>query len=549
MGVVARVVASANRELTATDAMAAVTLGIAAMALLIARAIRDRPPIFEYLFSRDEPGAALLSCAIILAALFAAGRTADKAADRLLGALSRDPRLFIAGFTAVCTVAAVLVYRAHPLSMDEYAPLFQAGAFARGRLTGQAPPELIPRIILTADRWFLEASRSGEVVSAYWPGFALLLTPFVWLGCPWLLNPLIGGASLLVLWHLARAIRPETDAPGWAVLLAAASPAFAVDAISYYALSAHLLASMCFAALLLRPTPLRLIAAGALGSLALTLTNPLPHVLFALPWMVWLALQPGRIRKLSALALGYLPGTTLLFGGWLWVRSHMAHPTAGAGGALGVFGGVSRAAFAAPTWVTLWNRTIGMIELALWAVPALLPLACLGFWRFRHNRIVRLLAASAATTLLAYLIVAFDQGHGWGYRYFHSAWGVLPLLGACAVTAPKQSSLRRLALAAAFGSLLLGNALRFVQVRTFIDGHLAQIPEAPPARFEIVFVRTDRGYYSQDLVQNDPFMEGRRWILFSFGRVEDERFLQRSFPTRHARLAAASDVASVWQLD
>jgi hypothetical protein len=103
-------------------------------------------------------------------------------------------------------------------------------------------------------------------------------------------------------------------------------------------------------------------------------------------------------------------------------------------------------------------------------------------------------------------------------------------------------------LVASLASLFLCNGLRFVQVQSFIDDDLGQIPDPPrAARFEIVFVRADRGYYTVDLVQNDPFLRGRRWMLLSRGPVEDERFLRRNFPT--ARLGAENDVATVWQVD
>ena len=103
-------------------------------------------------------------------------------------------------------------------------------------------------------------------------------------------------------------VAPPAAAPGWVVLLTAASPAFVVNAISLYSMPAHLLASACFAALLLDPTPRRLILAGAVGSLALALHNPVPHMLVASPFIAALALRPGRTRSLAALAAGFQPG-------------------------------------------------------------------------------------------------------------------------------------------------------------------------------------------------------------------------------------------------
>jgi hypothetical protein len=173
----------------------------------------------------------------------------------------------------------------------------------------------------------------------------------------------------------------------------------------------------------------------------------------------------------------------------------------------------------------------------------------MGARRLRDARVPRLLAASALVTLAGYLIVPFDQGHGWGYRYFHSAWGVLPLLAAGFLASiDADAFVRRIAILAAAGSLVFGTALRFAQVRSFIDGHLAQIPAAAsPSRREVVLVRADRGYYSIDLVQNDPFLQSGRWTLLSVDPPMDEMFLDSSFS--EVRLIAKNEVASVWQID
>lgn len=537
----------------ATTFAVAGTLVLSGLALALAGGATPatRPRIFVYLFRRDEPVAAWLNAFLILVAVAAAGRF-PRIRDRLgVASLATDPRAFIAAITAVCALGALLVYRAHPLSMDEYAPVLQAGAFARLNLSARVPAELVARLIPHVRWGFIEASRTGQMVSGYWPGFALLLTPFVWLGCPWLLNPLIGGASLAALWRLARTLWPGTAAPGWALLFAASSPTFVVNAMSYYSMPAHLLASLIFAGLLCAPpTRLRLVLAGLVGSLALSLHNPMPHTLFALPWIAALALRPGRIRALATLAAGYLPGTLLLCGGWLWVRHGISHPPGMAHGLSGVLGHLWHEAFAWPTEESLWDRAVAVAELGLWAAPGLLPLALLGAWRLRGLPAARLLSLSALLTFVAYLFVPYDQGHGWGYRYFHSAWGVLPLLaaGALEATSATTAFLRRTAVLAAAASLVFANGLRFAQVRSFIDGQLEQLPRPPgPARLEVVFVDVRRGYYSIDLVQNDPFMEGRRWILISFGADEDERFMRRAFP--HARLAVRGPVASVWQVD
>lgn len=500
------------------------------------------PHVFTYLFSRNEPAAAWLAIGILLAAAILA-RGIPFSERTPVARLTADPRAFIAGVTVVLAAAALLVYRAHPLSMDEYAPLFQARVFAHGRLAGQVPPELVPRLVPPI-RWFIEASPSGAMLSSYFPGFALLLTPFVLIGCPWLLNPLIGGASLLLAWRLARKLWPETNAPGWAVLLAAASPAFTVNAISFYSMGAHLAASLCFALLLLEN---RLFLAGVVGSLALALHNPFPHTLLALPWIAWIAWRPGRIRNLARLALGYAPGLIVLVGGWMLCRARFTHPVETRGGLLAGLDLIRQLAFTAPSLDLLLVRTMNLAELACWAVPLLLSLAVLGAVRSWAHPPARLLAISALLTLVGYGFVPFDQGHGWGFRYFHGAWGALPLLAAGGLeSASSSATLRRLALAAGLGSLLLSTPLRFWQVRTFIDAHLAQLPEVE-GRQSVVFVDIRRGSYSIDLVQNDPFLNGTRWVLISFGDREDRAFMEIYFP--RAKRAEAGTFGSVWQLE
>jgi hypothetical protein len=518
----------------------------AGLPLLIAGPVVSARPatlhVFQFLFDRNEPPAAWLALGILALALIAS-RWKALPERFVVSQLARDPRAFIIGTTVVLAGGALLVYRAHPLSMDEYAPLFQARVFARGHLHAQVPPELIPRLV-PPFRWFIETSPSGAMVSAYWPGFALLLTPFVWLGCPSLLNPLLGGATLILVWRLARRLWPDGAAAGWAVLFTAASPAFSVNAISYYSMNAHLAASLAFALLVLEG---RLFLAGIIGSIALSLHNPFPHTLFALPWFAWLAWAPGRVRKLLRLGLGYLPGVAILVVAWTWYRARVVRPVHATQELMSILDAIAQSAFATPSRQVFLDRTMNLADLASWALPLLPALAVLGAARFRANTGVRLLSTSALLTLAAYSFVTYNQGHGWGFRYFHPVWFVLPLLAAGALeSAEATAPLRKLALAAALCSLALSTPLRFGQVRTFIDSHLAQVPAAGGGR-QVVFLDVARGSYTIDLVQNDPFLEGNRWILISFGETEDSRWMAGAFP--RARLTQVWPLGSIWQVD
>jgi hypothetical protein len=95
--------------------------------------------------------------------------------------------------------------------------------------------------------------------------------------------------------------------------------------------------------------------------------------------------------------------------------------------------------------MSMIDMRLGAIaKMRIWAVPCLFLFDVLGRLRRGDDRHVRLLAQSAVATFVGYVFFVFDQEHGWGYRYFHSAWGVVPILAAYAMTA-RPVSMRRLA--------------------------------------------------------------------------------------------------------
>src|SRR5262249_24575095 len=139
---------------------------------------------------------ALASVAVLLLAF--AGPI-QRAGIRTAQGAAAYPELFAAGAFALLATGASFVYHRHPLSMDEYAPYFQSEAFASGHIAAHLPPQLIDWLVPPGFQGaFLEVSHStGSVASGYWPGFALLLTPFSAVGVPWLCNPVLAALSLV----------------------------------------------------------------------------------------------------------------------------------------------------------------------------------------------------------------------------------------------------------------------------------------------------------------------------------------------------------------
>lgn len=503
----------------------------------------DQLRIFYYLYLIFDYPAALLSILVIFAGVIPPLQKLGAAAIDALG----DHPLQTAAITfAGLAAGALWIYHAHPLCMDEYAPYLQSAAFAAGKITGQLPVELVDWLVVPGfQKVFLQVShQTGAVASVYLPGFALLLAPFRGLGVPWLLNPLIGALSVLVIHRLALELFGTRRAAGAAVLLALASPAFTINALSFYSMPAHLLCNGVFVLLLLEPTPRRALAAGLVGGLAINLHNPFPHALFAAPWLIWLLCRADRSRTVPAIVTGYLPWLVVMFA-WQHLLTSMA-TVAPEPGTAGAASGVLQALLAkvqkvlvAPSEGVIAVRLIGLSKLWIWAVPTLLIVSAMGFWARRGDVRVRLLGWSTLLTLVGFLFIPFDQGHGWGYRYFHSAWFVLPLLASAAMT-PAPAGVRRDgedrsgALSAYLGATALASAIVLTayfswQVEGFIVRHLGQLPVAHSGTPKVFIIDPTFGYYAADLVQNDPFMRGTIKLV-THGPEQDPKVIARHFP-------------------
>jgi hypothetical protein len=519
--------------------------------------------VFQYLLREQDVAGSVLVIAIALAAWVLRKQTP---AFDPVEILARSPwPTAMAAFAILC-VAMLTVAVNHPLAGDEHLALFQSRAFAAGHLTGEFPRDLIARLIPIGyqSRW-LVASESGHVAAVYWPGFSLLLAPFALLGVPWACNPLLASFSLVLMAKLASRLTSDPRAGGWAMLFALASPGFVGMALSYFSMTAHLFLNLLFAWLLLERSTVRLFAAGVIGSLALVLSNPVPHALFALPWIIWIARQPGARRKLMALAAGYAPLALLLgLGWWLFLRnlqgntSALPYPPDGdllqrGANLLWYLMLEFRAVFAVPGEETLAKRIGEQVRLWSWAVPGL-PLFALAGWLVLGRRVaeLHLFAVSLVCTLLGFLLVSFDQGYGWGARYVHSAWGALPILASAAMVSIEHNEpgrqLRNYVARAAIYSLVFATALRLFQIHVFMADQLALRPAFEKGVRQLVFIAPHFDFYTQDFVQNDPFL--RDPVIFMMSREQNRDYpdvIKRRFPG--ARLTYEGPNGHVWRLD
>jgi hypothetical protein len=200
-----------------------------------------------------------------------------------------------AGACALFTtmLAAILsgrVFGRIPHVQDSIAQLFQARIFAQGRLWASSPP---------CSEFFNYAHmiNDGRWYSQYPPGHSLLLVPGIWLGAPWLINPLLGGLGVLATVLLAREMADGTTAR-LAGILGALSP-FLVLMASEFMSHVSGFCALTFYLFL----HLRALRTGHPGS--------------ARAAAVCLALAI-LVRPYTALAVALPP---LAYSGWLWFRS------------------------------------------------------------------------------------------------------------------------------------------------------------------------------------------------------------------------------------
>jgi hypothetical protein len=482
-------------------------------------------PVFRLLMTVYDMRTAWLAAAVcLLAALW--NRPAPIL--ELVEFLGRHP--YAIAMTSVVTLAlgTVAVYHDYPLSMDEYAAVLQSKIFSSGHIYAQFPRNLFDWLVVSGfNGHFLIASpATGRVVENYWPGFALLLTPFDFFSMPWLCNASLAGLAIFLIYWITLEITGDRHAAGWAMLFTLSAGAFVANGLSYYSMQAHLTVNLLFAALLLKPTAYRSLSAGLIGSLGLILHNPVPHALFALPWIIGMAMERNQRRCLLPLFAGYLPGLCIGLA-WITLRADIAAPSG-----VPALAGITQNAFAWPDRALLNMRVAALVKMWLWAPPCLFVIAVLGSLQPGDKRAVRALTQSAVLTLIAYLFVPFDQGHGWGYRYFHSAWGAIPILAGCAMSNRVELPRRLICFAGASAilSLLVLMPFQLNQISEFISQHLAQLPPAKRPGNNVYFVHPQGGFYVADMVQADPMLRGPDLVLVSRGTELDTKMIRQNWP-------------------
>ena len=451
-----------------------------------------------------------------------------------------DRRLILAAILVfgLLALGTYLVFGTLPATPDEQLALFQARLFSEFKIIGQYPAGLVDQMLLPAyHNTEVLVGSDGRAMSMTWPGWALLMTPFVWLGVPWLLGPAMASLGVFLIGKLSKLLS-GAQAGTIAVLLAVTSGALILNGMSLFPAVGHMTLSLMYAWLLLRGSTRDYVLAGLVGGLDLVLNNPFPHAVFALPWVLWLISDPARRKRLVPLALGYAPGLVTLVGWWLLQSSIKANDSNAATVAM-----LDRFSqfINIPTLEIVVQRFWELLRGWAWSAPGLLLLAWVG-WRGTRGQIgLQLLGLSFISTVVLYALFPSGQGLGYGARYYHVAWGALPILAAVPLATIGWERLRNFTLAAALVGLFMVVPLQLTYGHDLAAISAGPMSELSMSGVNLCFVDFDQVRSPGLTLNNDPSTAGLI-VLISHGSQADQALVDRYF--HGARLVVRTSFGS-----
>lgn len=415
---------------------------------------------------------------------------------------------------------ALVTLRDFPNSADEYSYLISAQIFSEAKLSVPSPPH---KEFFT----FIHVINDGRFFSKYPPGWPLILAGGALLGIPWIVNPLLAAATILLMRRVLRE-NVSVRSANTAAILVFMNPFFIFNSASYFSHASGLFlitAFMFFYSRCLRSpgSPLGMyLGMGVCAGLAFLVRPFTAVVLLSCP-VIYLIAHSVRTRQLGSYVYP-LAQAALVFGSCLAL--FFFYNSLQTGDALRQpFSlwdaqdqpGFSRVGFdLALAWrQNIWLR---LPELHDWAPYApFLVLASL-FWRDVRRPLGLLLLFMFLALLGAYFFYFGDAGNRYGPRYLYEASLVLFVLPAIAI-----SRIGRVGALVVLAILAL-NASVFLDKSSF---HAQQVRERTTLYDEveergitnaIVFLKTGSGSMPVgDLTRNGIHFDGPVLYVWDLG--------------------------------
>ncbi|MEO7932885.1 MAG: hypothetical protein ABIT76_06985 [Chthoniobacterales bacterium] len=431
----------------------------------------------------------------------------------------------LALFSLIFSAAGVwLVMHNRPLAADENMPDFQARIFLSGQLQETIPEKLRPIVqtftplnaVISADR-----TRWNQ---AYLPVYAALRAPFLFLHLQTLVNPLLGAVAMMSMAGVCRILWPEKP---WLSVAGAAfvalSPQVLITGMTSYAMPAHLALNTVWLWLYLRPKSRWFWCAPIVGVLAVGLHSPFVHALFAAPFLLRLVLD-RRWKPAAVFAGIYLAGCVGYYFWW-----HFFAPVNAA--STGLFS-IQRPGYAI-------GQAINFLNLMSWSALPVPLLTGLAIWKYRQLPVpLRDGAMACLLTFVFYAMISFDQGLGWGNRYFHGVLGCYYLLAVFGLDVLIGCSGKKWALGCVLSgclvTVLLLIPLRAWQAEKFVRPFAVAQERFQKMDVDLVLLDPRMAWYSSDLRRNNPSLTNRPLISNVAVLDQDQAVLLRKmFPKRH----------------
>ncbi|MEP6601273.1 MAG: hypothetical protein ABJB49_05615 [Nitrospirota bacterium] len=494
---------------------------------------RDWYNAFSVLFARHEPaGLALVAIFAAVTALWLrrgvpALLQSNFPSERRVDALIAILVFFI---TALGTWA---VFQQYALTADENMADFQAQIFLSGHISQEIPAFWQPfwPAIIPTHAVYLSATHSW--LSSYLPVYAAIRALFMSVGLEWMTNPALAAVSILALAAVARKVWPnEPWKPALAAGLLAASPQFLITSMTAYAMPAHLALNLVWLWCYCDPSKRRFWLAPFVGVAALGLHQPFFHALFVVPFLVRLV-RERRWSASSWFAAIYSIGIVCWYAWWSrFLPANVA---------------VAESLFGL-TKATVVIQAMYLSLLLGWMAFPVPLLACLGVAGVRKlPPLLRDAGTSCLLTFGFYLFVKFDQGHGWGDRYFHGTLGCLVLIAVAGWDRLAEKVGQRAAVTfATIGvilALLVQLPLRCFQAESFVRPYAQAATYFRNIDADAVGFDPRLAWYSNDLKRNDPFLLQRPIIISTVWMTKAEaEVLRQRFPRSH--LISLEELAS-----
>lgn len=425
-----------------------VTLACAATVVLDAKIepLYAQPGPWQYILSGmpelPVAAAAVLACWI---AFISAGR--------IPLAIPKVPVALMVACAIVLPMAMrVLVFEGYLLEVDEVMLSLQAEMFSQGE-TAVAVPEGLEHIAYAAHPFMANHDMAGGVWGVFYlPVYAAMLALADLFLSETVLNPLLAGVSVLMVWSIARQLWPDSNlAAPLAALLLLTTPQFLFPAATGFALTAHLAFNLVWLRLILvKGSTRHLVIAAIVGFLAIGLHRPHVHLLFAFPFVAAWVFGWQRRGVATAVAFGAVYAAALYI--WLgWADWSIALATGNwsavpvnplefkALARYGQLAEISHGQFEQA--FRFWIMGHNLLRLFAWLNPAVLCLFVLGWVMWRAlSWTERLVLLSVLTSVLPYTYLMPNPSIGWGYRFAIPALGPMVLGGIAGLSALSGSN-------------------------------------------------------------------------------------------------------------